>query len=296
MELSNINVYENMVVNIHTIHKLMEYKKWGDALLLWFRYYEQRNIQWQQNTFSTDEFMIKWMWWSKDRFIVAKKILKECGMIDIINVRDNKTHQSIWWFVKVNYTFNPQSVRTHNIIMEVSKSSLDHQNPEIPDWGKPGSKIQPNYNINNYRQPEIPFTESRDNNKNSLNSESRAGELDVCARVQTYADIQEVIEDDSYRVNNNKLLKCVVKMCELWYQVDKKEKPIKELVNRIKEKAEIYNIKNADWSVAQWTMLQIFDQWLEYYNGNGKNVSNHKTSVMRFMINHNKPYKKSFKS
>lgn len=289
MELSNINVYENMVVNIHTIHKLMEYKKWGDALLLWFRYYEQRNIQWQQNTFSTDEFMMKWMWRSKDRFIVAKKILKECGMIDVINVRDDKTHQSIWWFVKVNYTFNPQSVRTHNIIMEVSKSSLDHQNPENPDWGKSGSKIQPNYNINNYRHPEIIENPL-------LNSESRAGELDVCARVQTYADIQEVIEDDSYRVNNNKLLKCVVKMCELWYQLDKKEKAIKELVNRIKEKAEIYNIKNADWSVAQWTMLQIFDQWLEYYNGNGKKVSNHKTSVMRFMINHNKPYKKSFKS
>lgn len=124
------------------------------------------------------------------------------------------------------------------------------------------------------------------------NEDSRAGELDVCARVESYADIQEVIEDDSYRINNNKLLKCIVKMCELWYQVDKKEKPIKELVNRIKEKAEIYNIKNADWSIAQWTMLQIFDQWLEYYNGNGKKVSNHKTSVMRFMINHNKPYKK----
>lgn len=131
----------------------------------------------------------------------------------------------------------------------------------------------------------------KDDKSNPLNGESRAGELDVCARVESYADIQEVIEEDSYRINNNKLLKCIVKMCELWYQVDKKEKPIRELVEWIKEKAEIYNIKNADWSVAQWTMLQIFDQWCEYWKSKGK-VTNHKNSVMRFMINYNKPYKK----
>ena len=168
-----------------------------------------------------------------------------------------------------------------------AKEDTIHKNEDTPILK---NVVHNNININNnYSQTEIIENPL-------LNSESRAGGLDACARVQTYADIQEVIEDDSYRVNNNKLLKCIVKMCELWYQVDKKEKPIKELVNRIKEKAEIYNIKNADWSVAQWTMLQIFDQWLEYYNGNGKKVSNHKTSVMRFMINHNKPYKKSFKS
>lgn len=123
------------------------------------------------------------------------------------------------------------------------------------------------------------------------NENSRAGELDACARVESYDDIQEVIEDDSYRVKNNKLLKCIVKMCELWYQVDKKEKPIRELVEWIKEKAEIYNIKNSDWTIAQWTMLQIFDQWCEYWKSRGK-VTNHKNSVMRFMINYNKPYKK----
>ena len=123
------------------------------------------------------------------------------------------------------------------------------------------------------------------------NENSRAGELDVCARVESYADIQEVIEDDSYRINNNKLLKCIIKMCDLWYVVNKKEKDIKKLVDWIKEKAEIYNIKNVDWTIAQWTMLQIFDQWYEYWNARW-NLTNHKTAVIRFMMNHNKPYKK----
>ena len=139
---------------------------------------------------------------------------------------------------------------------------------------------------------------SDNNNSSEKNSEtlpknedSRAGELDVCARVESYNDIQEVIEDDSYRINNNKLLKCIIKMCDLWYVVNKKEKDIKKLVDWIKEKAEIYNIKNADWSVAQWTMLQIFDQWYEYWNARW-NLTNHKTAVIRFMMNHNKPYKK----
>ena len=139
---------------------------------------------------------------------------------------------------------------------------------------------------------------SDNNNSSEKNSEtlpknedSRAGELDVCARVESYNDIQEVIEDDSYRINNNKLLKCIIKMCDLWYVVNKKEKDIKKLVDWIKEKAEIYNIKNADWSIAQWTMLQIFDQWYEYWNARW-NLTNHKTAVIRFMMNHNKPYKK----
>lgn len=293
MELSNIDVYENMVVNIHTIHKLMEYKNGGDALLLWFRYYEQRNIQWQQNTFSSDKFMIQAMWWWKDKFLSAKKTLLNAWMIDIVNIRDDKTHKIIWWFVKVNYTFNPQSVRTHHIIMEVSSSDL--QNPGFPESGKSGSKIQPNYNINNYREKIWISGNSnnpiKDDKSNPLNGESRAGELDVCARVESYNDIQEVIEDDAYRINNNKLLKCIIKMCDLWYVVNKKEKDIKKLVEWIKEKAEIYNIKNADWSVAQWTMLQIFDQWYEYWNVRW-NLTNHKTAVIRFMMNHNKPYKK----
>jgi hypothetical protein len=55
-----------------------------------------------------------------------------------------------------------------------------------------------------------------DDKSNPLNSEnSRAGELDACARVESYEDIQQVIDDDTYRVKNNKLLKCIVKMCEL---------------------------------------------------------------------------------
>ena len=112
--------------------------------------------------------------------------------------------------------------------------------------------------------------------------------------MESYADIQEVISDEEYRHVNNKLLKCIVKMCDLWYEVKKNEKEIKKLVDWIKEKAEIYNIKNADWSISQWTMLQIFDQWFEYWNEKGK-VTNYKNSVMRFMINYNKPYKKSFK-
>lgn len=163
------------------------------------------------------------------------------------------------------------------------------------DWGV--GEIWPQSNINSIINNSKIWIYGNSNNpikndkSNSLNSESRAGELDVCARVESYEDIQQVIEDDTYRVKNNKLLKCIVKMCELWYQVDKKEKPIRELVEWIKEKAEIYNIKNSDWTIAQWTMLQIFDQWCEYWKSKGK-VTNHKNSVMRFMINYNKPYKK----
>lgn len=165
-----------------------------------------------------------------------------------------------------------------------TKVEAIHKNVETPIH-----KIVDHNNIIYNNINEIPKNSGTE--KFSLNSKNETGESDVCARVATYEDIQEVITDDSYRVANNKLLKCIIKMCDLWYNVDKKEKPIRELVDWIKEKAEIYNIKNPDWTIAQWTMLQLFDQWCEYWKAKGK-VTNHKNSVMRFMINYNKPYKK----
>lgn len=198
---------------------------------------------------------------------------------------DMKTKRIVWVWTDRKLRLNPTKLILISQINQNDVSDTSNwwvikeyiENNKIND-----SKIWISGNSNN------PI---KDDKSNPLNGESRAGELDVCVRVESYNDIQEVIEEDSYRINNNKLLKCIVKMCELWYQVDKKEKPIKELVEWIKEKAEIYNIKNADWSVAQWTMLQIFDQWCEYWKSKGK-VTNHKNSVMRFMINYNKPYKK----
>lgn len=261
----------------------------SDALVLYYRYLKQSRIQDTSKTLSLDKFMWKWLWrWDK-RFYKAKKVLKELWLIDII--------KTIWpdWkfednFVRVNYLIDENRIRNAGTTYEVIQSGRNAQSGNQPE------KMLININKNNNISPSSDSNESSSgDNTTFLNSKNTEQGTSMRACVASYEDIQQVITDDSYRINNNKLLKCVVKMCELWYQVDKKENSIKELVNRIKEKAEIYNIKNADWSVAQWIMLQIFDQWIEYYKWNWKQIWNHKLSVTRFMINHNKPYSKNTK-
>jgi len=268
-------------MTFYTVDRIMESGN-SDALALYIKYLKQSRMQNTSKTFSLDKFMYDSLWRWNNRFYKAKKVLKDLWLIDVIRTMwpDGKFIDN---FVRVNYLIDENRIRNLGITYELIQS------PQNEESGKWREEMLININKNNIKGI----------SENSLlNSEnSRAGLTDVCAAaqfVESYEDIQWIISDDSYRVNNNKLLKCIVKMCELWYKVNKKEKEIRELVNRIKEKAEIYNIKNADGTIAQWIMLQIFDQWCEYWKAKGK-VINHKNSVMRFMINYNKPYNKSYK-
>ena len=119
MELNNIDVGENMMVNIHTIDKLMEYKEGWDALMLRFRYYQQRLIQGQILTYSTDKFMMKAMGWGNRKLAKIKSILLKYWMIDVVMKKE--WNKIAGWYVKVNYTFNPETVRKHTVVYEMDQ-------------------------------------------------------------------------------------------------------------------------------------------------------------------------------
>ena len=112
--------------------------------------------------------------------------------------------------------------------------------------------------------------------------------------IASYEDIKETIDNYEYRLNNNKLLKCLIKLVELWYKVEKNEKEIKKFVDWLKEKAEIYNYKLPDWNIAQWELLQVFDTWYEYHKWKW-DVSNYLSSVLTFMRNYKQPHFKNKK-
>lgn len=221
----------------------------------------------------------KWFCWASNDYLAEKIGYNKRNMYRLLN---NLIKE--WYITTVS---NKELGNQRRILLNSIHNKVEaiHKNVDTPIH----KNVEHNNIIYNNINSQEKITETQPKNDNS-----RAGELDACARVESYTDIQDAITNDEYRVSNNKLLKCVVKMCDLWYEVKKDEKEIKKLVDWIKEKAEIYNIKNADWSIAQWTMLQIFDQWFEYWNEKGK-VTNYKNSVMRFMINHNKPYKSNKK-
>lgn len=90
---------------LDTLNALLEYKNWSDALALYFRYIQQQKMQENVVTKSNDVFMIQAMkTWSKERFYIAKKILVERWMIEVVKKE--------YRYVKVNYITNQESGNT----------------------------------------------------------------------------------------------------------------------------------------------------------------------------------------
>lgn len=86
----------------HTVNKLLQYQNWPNALALYFRYIQQRKMQENSTTYSTDKFMMKAMWWGKERFTSAKKVLIKENLIEAVKRRD-KQGKIISHYVKVNF-------------------------------------------------------------------------------------------------------------------------------------------------------------------------------------------------
>lgn len=94
---------DGLVSTTHnTVNKLFAYKNGGDALMLYFRYIQQRKQQQNNQTYSTDDFMMKATGWSKDKFYKVKKILLDLKFIEMIQKFDKnwKFEKS---YVKVNF-------------------------------------------------------------------------------------------------------------------------------------------------------------------------------------------------
>ena len=107
-------IYENIdqIVSTthHTVNKLLLYKNWPNALALYFRYIQQRKMQENNQTLSVDSFMIQAMWWSKDKFYKAKKILCDNWLIEVIKKND-KYGKITWWYIKVNFVIQSPTIQ-----------------------------------------------------------------------------------------------------------------------------------------------------------------------------------------
>ena len=91
-----------LATTTNTIYRFMEQKNWGDILILYMRYMIQSRLQNTSNTYSNDVFMIKAMWWWKERFAKAKTYLVDTKTIEPIARRD-EAGRIVWHFVRVKY-------------------------------------------------------------------------------------------------------------------------------------------------------------------------------------------------
>lgn len=94
---------DGLVSTTHnTVNRLFSYKNGWDALMLYFRYIQQRKQQENNQTYSNDIFMMKATGWSKDKFYKVKKILVDLKFIELIQSFDENGKFRMT-YVKVNF-------------------------------------------------------------------------------------------------------------------------------------------------------------------------------------------------
>ena len=120
------NVNDVFSMTFYTYDKIREvgWKSWDSAVSLYIRYIEQARLQWTDSTYSNDNFMMKAMWWSKEKFYKVKPILQDLWLIEPKEKRD-ENWKIINHYVQVNF-----------IIKDGTTTVLENQSLVEPESGK----------------------------------------------------------------------------------------------------------------------------------------------------------------
>lgn len=122
----------------YTIQRIREHKNWGDMLLLYFAYIEQRRIQDNKRTYSLDIFMQKKMNWWEKKLCNAKKWLKELWLIEYVQLRDE------FWKIKTIYVIpkfeiNAEKARENHMTYEIETTTAQNHGMDNPRGGEGGT-------------------------------------------------------------------------------------------------------------------------------------------------------------
>lgn len=100
-----LDIDQIVSTTLPTVQKLFEYKNWGDALLLYFRYVQQKRMQANSLTFSNNDFMKKATWWGTQRLQNAKKVLIELHFIEEV-IRRWEWGKIQGTYIKINFVID----------------------------------------------------------------------------------------------------------------------------------------------------------------------------------------------
>lgn len=117
-ELQLIDIADDLVIlNKNTIETLIRLDKADDCIALYILYYRLAKWQKTNKIKATNEYVKKTLHWGKEKIIRTKDILKKCGLIEIIQQRnDNKI---IGWFIKINYIVSENTTAKIKVEQEV---------------------------------------------------------------------------------------------------------------------------------------------------------------------------------
>ena len=165
---------ELLIINKKTIDNLFTLNNCSDCVALYIFYY--KTAKWQKTNCikATDEYVKRCLKWGYDKIKKTKQILKENGLIEIVQKRENG--KIVAWYIQINYIISNQK---ENCIKE---EIYDDNFLEKPEVGKPRcGKQEPNAYINIIKMLKENKEVLKENNKNNniLNSFNIHNEEDI---------------------------------------------------------------------------------------------------------------------
>lgn len=157
-----------LILNKTTIDKLFLLENPADCIALYILYY--KTAKWQKTNIvkATDEYVKKILNWGADKTKKTKKILKENGLINIIQRRtDNKISG---WYVEVLYLVNKQKENDIKIKVENINNTTEKQELSFPRSSYQNTNALKEYiiclkkeNISSFNELKEIFLENSDN-------------------------------------------------------------------------------------------------------------------------------------
>ena len=112
-----------VILNKNTVDTLYKLDNCADCIALYIFYYKTAKWQKTNQIKATDDYVRKSLKWSKEKTIKTKKTLKENGLIDIIQKKQNG--KITGWYVKISYVISKRNIE------DVKYLTINEKNPEV---------------------------------------------------------------------------------------------------------------------------------------------------------------------
>ncbi len=118
---------ELFILNFNTIETLIHLENADECIALYVVYYRLAKWQKTDTIKATDDYIKKTLKWGSARISRAKSILKNHGLIEIVQNRsDGKING---WFIKVHYMVSDKAISSIKVEQELSNQEHSNQEP-----------------------------------------------------------------------------------------------------------------------------------------------------------------------
>jgi hypothetical protein len=88
------------IMTVDTLQEL--FAENADSVSLYMFYYKQCKIQKTNQSWTTDSFIMKWLWWWRQKLVKAKRVLESKNLMEkVVKKWDNGKIE--WHYIKLNY-------------------------------------------------------------------------------------------------------------------------------------------------------------------------------------------------